>query len=212
MNEAKTLETHLNVIAEHAPAVPTKFADSKFVFLANTHPALQLSLLKQIAAPKLVVADTMNLWINTARDALVALMPHLHGMVLNDGEARLLTEKQNLAAAAEAVLAMGPKFVVIKKGEHGCLMASEDGKFALPSFPTKHVIDPTGAGDSFAGAMMGYLSTREVFSMPELRTALAYGTVTASFAIEDFSLYKFRQIERAAIDERLGQFRKMTGF
>jgi sugar/nucleoside kinase (ribokinase family) len=210
MNEAQTLETHLNVIAQHNPAVPAKFADSKYVFLANTHPGLQLSLLRQIESPKLVVADTMNLWIDIARDDLRALMKHIHGMVLNDGEAKMLTGKSNLVSAAEDVLEMGPQFVVIKKGEHGCLMAGRGGeKFALPSFPTKTVVDPTGAGDSFAGGMMGYLSTREVFSMSELKTALAYGTVTASFTIEDFSLERLKKVERPAIEERLSVFRRM---
>jgi sugar/nucleoside kinase (ribokinase family) len=212
MNEATTLETHLNVIAEHAPAIPPRFRDSKFVFLANTAPGLQLALLRQATAPKLVVADTMNLWINTARDDLLALMKHIHGMVLNDGEARMLTGQSNVAAAAEAVLKMGPRFVVIKKGEHGCYMAGDGHRFALPSYPTRTVVDPTGAGDSFAGAMMGYLATREVFSPAELRTALAYGTVAASFVIEDFSLYRFRKIERADIESRLAEFRSITGF
>jgi sugar/nucleoside kinase (ribokinase family) len=165
-----------------------------------------------VAAPKLVVADTMNLWINTAREDLVALMKHIHGMVLNDGEARMLTGEGNVAAAAEAVLKMGPRFVVIKKGEHGCYMAGDGHRCALPSYPTTRVVDPTGAGDSFAGAMMGYLATREVFSPAELRAALGYGTVTASFVIEDFSLYKFRKIERADIDGRLAEFRKLTSF
>jgi sugar/nucleoside kinase (ribokinase family) len=212
MNEAKTLETHLNVIAEHAPTVPDKFRDTQFVFLANTHPALQLQLLRQVQHPRLVVADTMNLWITTAKDALLELMKHINGMVLNDGEAKLLTGESNLVAAAEAVLSYGPKFVVIKKGEHGCLMAGHGEYFALPSFPTRRVVDPTGAGDSFAGAMMGYLSTRESLSAAELRTALAYGTVTASFAIEDFSLYRFKEIERRAIDDRLAKFRQVVGF
>jgi len=212
MNEATTLETHLNVIAEHAPAVPESFRDSTHIFLANTHPGLQLALLKQITKPKLVVADTMNLWITTARDDLLNLMKHIDGMVLNDGEAKLLTGEQNLAIAAEKVLTMGPKFVVIKKGENGCLLAGGKEKFALPSFPTTRVVDPTGAGDSFAGAMMGFLSERGASGPDDVKLALAYGTVTASYVIEDFSLYRFREIAREDIDRRLGEFRRMTSF
>src|SRR6185369_14135318 len=155
------------------------FRDSRYVFLANTHPVLQQEMLCCLKEPRLIVADTMNLWINTARPDLVKLLGMIHGLVLNDGEARLLTEKKNLIEAARDVLKMGPKFVVIKKGEHGCLMCSGDHVFALPAFPSDKVIDPTGAGDSFAGGMMGYLSTQGNVSMATLKRALAFGTVVA---------------------------------
>src|SRR5205823_12268682 len=151
MNEAETVVVNLNVLAESAPRIPENFLDSKYVFLANTHPALQQEMLASLRGPKLVVADTMNLWINTERQELVKLLGKIHGLVLNDGEARLLTGKQNLIEAAREVLKMGPKFVVIKKGEHGCLMVNDRDTFVLPAFPADRVIDPTGAGDSFAG-------------------------------------------------------------
>src|SRR3989440_4895537 len=150
LNEAVTVEVDLNVLAERAPKIPQNFLDSKYVFLANTHPVLQQEMLSSLKSPKLVVADSMNLWIQTQRPELCKLLSRVHGFVLNDGEARLLTEERNLIKAAQQVLKMGPKFVVIKKGEHGCLLVSERGAFVLPAYPTDQVIDPTGAGDSFA--------------------------------------------------------------
>src|SRR3954451_11368913 len=165
LNEAVTVEVDLNVLAERAPKIPPNFLDSRYVFLANTHPVLQQEMLSSLKSPRLVVADTMNLWIQTQRDELCKLLGRIHGLVLNDGEARLLTEEKNLITAARQVLKMGPKFVVIKKGEHGCVMVSDHKDcFTLPAFPTSKVIDPTGAGDSFAGGMMGYLATQVTFS------------------------------------------------
>jgi sugar/nucleoside kinase (ribokinase family) len=136
LNEAVTVEVDLNVLAERAPKLPESFLDSKYVFLANTHPVLQQEMAGRLKAPKLIVADTMNLWITTQREELCKLLRHIHGLVLNDGEARLLTEKKNLIEAARDVLKMGPKFVVIKKGEHGCLMVSDRDTFVLPAYPT----------------------------------------------------------------------------
>ena len=188
LNEAESIQTDLNVLAERAPKIPDNFRDSRYVFLANTHPVLQQEMLCCLKEPRLIVADTMNLWINTARADLVKLLGMIHGLVLNDGEVRLLTEKKNLIDAARDVLKLGPKFVVIKKGEHGCLMCSERDTFVLPAFPAQKVIDPTGAGDSFAGGMMGYLATQGTFSSATLKRALAYGTVVASYTIADFSL------------------------
>src|ERR1043165_69689 len=164
LNEAQTVEVDLNVLAERAPKIPDQFTDSQFIFLANTHPALQQELLCCLKQPRLIVADTMNLWIQTQRAELCKLLGKIHGLVLNDGEARLLTGKKNLIEAARDVLKMGPKFVVIKKGEHGCLMCSEQDTFVLPAFPADKVVDPPGAADSFAGGMMGYLATQGNFS------------------------------------------------
>src|SRR5206468_104215 len=186
LNEAVTVEVDLNVLAERAPKIPHDFLDSRYVFLANTHPVLQQEMLASLKSPKLVVADTMNLWIQTQRDELCKLLGRIHGLVLNDGEARLLTEEKNLIDAARDVLAMGPKFVVIKKGEHGCMMCSQRDTFVLPAYPADKVIDPTGAGDSFAGGMMGYLATQGNFSSATIKRALAFGMVTASFTIADF--------------------------
>jgi len=212
MNEAVSVQTDLNILAEAAPKIPEKFLDSKYIFLANTHPVLQQQMACCLKAPKLIVADTMNLWINTARTELLKTLKMIHGLVLNDGEARLLTEKKNLIEAAREVLKMGPKFVVIKKGEHGCLMCSGEHIFALPAFPSDTVVDPTGAGDSFAGGMMGYLSTQGNTSMATLKRALAFGTVVASYTIADFSLGGLKATDRERIDHRWSQFKQIVDF
>jgi sugar/nucleoside kinase (ribokinase family) len=165
-----------------------------------------------LKSAKLIVADTMNLWITTERAELCKLLGKIHGLVLNDGEARLLTEKKNLIAAAKDVLKMGPRFVVIKKGEHGSLLCTDKEVFALPAFPAEQVVDPTGAGDSFAGGMMGYLSTQGVLSPSTVKRALAYGTVVASHTISDFSLGGLQQATREGIDDRYQQFKLATTF
>jgi cytidine kinase len=212
MNAAITVEVDLNVLAERAAAIPEHFLDSKHVFLANTHPRLQRQTLQSLRSPPLVVADTMNLWIETERAELLELLKNIHGLVLNDGEARLLTQRQNLIDAARTVLKMGPKFVVVKKGEHGCLLVTERETFVLPAFPADKVIDPTGAGDSFAGGMMGYLATQGNFSPASLKRALAFGTVVASFTIADFSLDGLKATTRQAIDERWQEFKGLMHY
>ena len=212
MNEAVTVEVDLNVLAERAPKIPAPFLDSQYVFLANTHPALQQQMLGCLSAPKLVVADTMNLWIQTERAELCKLLGKIHGLVLNDGEARLLTGQKNLIAAARDVLKMGPKFVVIKKGEHGCLMCSERDTFVLPAYPADKVIDPTGAGDSFAGGMMGYLATQGNCSSASIKRALAFGTVVASYTIADFSLGALQKLTRDQIDDRWFEYKQAMSF
>lgn len=212
MNEAQTVEVDLNVLAERAPKIPAKFLDSKYVFLANTHPVLQQEMAASLKSAKLIVADTMNLWITAERKELVNLLGKIHGLVLNDGEARLLTDKKNLITAARDVLKMGPKFVVIKKGEHGSMLCTADDTFVLPAFPAEQVIDPTGAGDSFAGGMMGYLATQGIVSPATVKRALAYGTVVASHTISDFSLGGLQQATREGIDDRYNQFKLATTF
>jgi sugar/nucleoside kinase (ribokinase family) len=212
MNEAVTVKVDLNVLAESAPRIPGTFLDSKYVFLANTHPVLQQEMLACLKGPRLVVADTMNLWIQTERKELCKLLGMIHGLVLNDGEARLLTEKKNLIEAARDVLKMGPKFVVIKKGENGCLMCTERESFVLPAYPAERVVDPTGAGDSFAGGMMGYLSTQGGFSAATVKRALAFGTVVASYTIADFSLAGLQSITREDIDERWNAYKQAMSF
>lgn len=212
MNEAVTLKVDLNVLAEQAPKIPQSFLDSKYVFLANTHPVLQQEMAGSLKGAKLIVADTMNLWIQTEQKELRKLLSQIHGLVLNDGEARLLTEKKNLIAAAKDVLKMGPKFVVIKKGEHGCLLCSENDTFVLPAFPAEQVVDPTGAGDSFAGGMMGYLSTQGSFSPATIKRALAFGTVVASYTISDFSLGGLQSTSREKIDDRWQEYKGAMAF
>ncbi|RJP30647.1 MAG: sugar kinase [Phycisphaerales bacterium] len=209
MNEAQTLDVRLNVLAEAPPAVPEAFRDSRFVFLANTHPALQKDLAAQLDAPTVVVCDTMNLWIETEKEALLDTLAIVDGVIINDGEARLLTGRVNLIEAGEEVMALGPRFVIIKKGEHGSVLISEEGVTAIPAFPARKVVDPTGAGDSFAGGLMGHLAAVGRCDPEALRSAMVRGTVAASFAIEDFSMNRVRTLTRGEIDRRVGDFLRM---
>jgi sugar/nucleoside kinase (ribokinase family) len=218
MNSRETLFTELGVVAEKPPVPPQAYRDSRFVFLANTHPAVQADLLSHFPKHELVVADTMNLWIDTARDDLVSLLGKIDGLVLNDEEARLLTGKRNPITAGKKILGMGPKFALIKKGEHGAVLVHEDGIAALPAFPTEVVVDPTGAGDSFAGGLMGHLAashpvgadTSGVGSLATLQRAMAFGTVVASFTIEQFSLERLTTLTDREVGERMAEFGKVV--
>jgi sugar/nucleoside kinase (ribokinase family) len=212
VNDRDTVSVELNVLAERGPSIPHQFRDSKYVFLANTHPALQLQLLDQLNSPKLVVADTMDLWIRSERDTLTALIRRLDGLVLNDGEAKMLTHEANVVAAGLELLTLVGSFIVIKKGEHGALLFTDKKVYAIPSYPTYCVVDPTGAGDSFAGAMMGHLAARDRADNGTLRRAIAYGTVTASIGIEGFSLDKFFSASRGEIDKRMCEFEELVRF
>lgn len=209
MAQADTVDVHLNVLAERGPKVPAAFADTRWVFLANTHPTLQRELLGQLTGPELVVCDTMNLWITTQRESLEETLRRVHGVILNDAEARQLTERVNLIEAGEAVLAMGPRFVMIKKGEHGAVLVTRSGATSAPAFPSKCVRDPTGAGDSFAGGVMGYLASVGRSDDESLRRALVHGTVAASLVIEDFSLGRVKGLTRAELDERVRAYVRM---
>ncbi len=209
MNDRETLDVQLNVLGEAGPKVPAAFADSKVVFLANTHPALQRELLAQLDGGCLSVCDTMDLWIETEADELRRTLRAVDGVIINDGEARQLTGKGNLVEAGEAVLDMGPRFVVIKKGEHGAMLLTADSVTTIPAFPTKNVKDPTGAGDSFAGGMLGYLDQCGQSNTASLRRALVRGTVAASFTIEDFSLNRIREVAADDAEARVEQFTQM---
>lgn len=211
MNERDTLDVQLNVLGEAPPPVPESYRDSKYVFLANTHPAAQMALLENFNDTRLSVADTMDLWINNERDALGELLTKIDGLVLNDSEAELLTGKTNIVRAAEAIIELGPKFVVIKKGEHGAFAMMDDHIAAFPAFAARDVVDPTGAGDSFAGGMMGYLAAGndQTLEISQLKAAMAYGTIVASYNIESFSLARLKEIARDQIDQRLTHFRTM---
>ena len=169
-------------------------------------------VLDQVPDAKLTVADTMDLWINIQRDELEALLKRIDGLVLNDSEAKLLAEDENLVRAGHKVRAMGPKFVVIKKGEHGAMFFSEHEMYVLPAYPTPQVLDPTGAGDSFAGGMMGYLANKDRYDPQSMKEALAYGVVTASYTVEDFSLDRLAGIDRADLDRRVAEYRQMLTF
>lgn len=212
INARDTVRVDLNVLAEDGPKIPVAFVDSRYVFLANTHPALQRQLLASLDAPRLVVADTMDLWIETTRNELNALLRQVHGLVLNDAEAKLLTGRTNLVSAARAVLSMGPKFVVIKKGEHGCLMVSGNDVFTLPAYPAERVVDPTGAGDSFAGGMMGYLATQRSYTPTTIKRALAFGTVMASFTIADYSVASLATATAEQVDQRWNDLKQAMSF
>ena len=212
MNDRETLEVHLNVFGDFNPQLSEDARRSKFLFLANGSPKLQVQVLDQAESPTLTVADTMDLWIETQRDELLELLRRVDGLVLNDSEAKLLTDDENLVRAGHKVREMGPRFVIIKKGEHGAMFFSAHETHVMPAYPTPDVIDPTGAGDSFAGGMMGYLASRGNFEPKTLKEALAYGVVVASFNVEDFSLERMKRIERADLDRRLQEYRQMLSF
>jgi sugar/nucleoside kinase (ribokinase family) len=212
MNDRETLEVHLNVFETFDPVIPPAYRDCPYLFLANGSPKLQMKVLDQMPDARLKVADTMDLWINMQNDELRELLRRIDGLVLNDAEAKLLTDDENLVRAGHKVREMGPKFVVIKKGEHGAVFFSKDDTYVMPAYPTPDVIDPTGAGDSFAGGMMGYLSEQRDTSPQTLKQALAYGTIVASFNVEDFSLERMKQISRDDVETRMRAYRRMLSF
>ena len=212
MNTRDTLEVHLNVFGTFNPELPSGFRDSTHVFLANASPQVQARVLDQVRRPTLVLADTMDLWISTQRDALLALLPRVDGLLLNDSEAKLLSDEDNLVKAGHAVRALGPKFVIVKKGEHGAMLFSDDGIFVVPAYPTAAVVDPTGAGDSFAGGVLGYLASDDSPPPGRLRRAMAYGTVAASLTVEGFGLDRLLRTSREEIDGRLETYRNMLAF
>ena len=210
INDRDTVDVQLGVLAEAGPTIPQPMRDSPYVFLANTHPGLQLELIEQLDAPKLIVADTMDLWIENEPETLADLLSRIDGIILNDSEARLLTGETNTIVAADRIRRQVRRFVVVKKGEHGSVLLTDGRIFVLPAYPSLTVVDPTGAGDSFAGAMMGYLAAADATDPATLLTGMAYGTVVASLELEDFSLDKLKQITRADIDERFAEFVTMT--
>jgi cytidine kinase len=212
MNDRETLELQLNVLGDFKPELPETYRRCKYLFLANGSPKLQMQVLEQCTGASLVVADTMDFYINTEPDDLRKLLKKIDGLVINDSEAKLLTGIDNLVKAGHAIRAMGPRFVVIKKGEHGAMFFSEFETYVLPAFPTEKVVDPTGAGDSFAGGMMGYLAEQNNFDPKTLKEALAYGTLVASFTVEDFSLDRLTQINREDLDQRMKEYKRMLSF
>lgn len=219
MDHRDTLYTELGVLEEAPPAVPAEIADAGYVFLANMHPAMQLDVLSNFKNRKLAVADTMDLWINVALDDLKKMIAAVDGLALNFDEAELFTGLKNPVAAGKQILEMGPSFVVIKKGEHGCLFVhrfeADQGKIgigALPAYPAETVVDPTGAGDTFAGGMMGYLANQDPdapMTGERLRKALAHGTVMASHTIETFSLQRLQELDQAQLDARFAEYASM---
>jgi sugar/nucleoside kinase (ribokinase family) len=212
VNRRETLFTEVGVLQEEPPRVPAAYADSELVFLGNTHPSVQLGFIDQFPKRKLVVADTMDLWIRTANPELSALLQRVDGLIVNDSEAAELTGVRNAISAGRKILDMGPKFVVVKKGEHGAILIHPEGSAVIPAFPIEdaNVVDPTGAGDSFAGGFMGYLAREGRFDFASLQIAMAYGTVVASFSLEAFGLDRMRTLKFDEITKRLAQFQQMA--
>lgn len=212
MNQAHTLETQLNVFSQFSPHIPPSYQESEYVFLANIDPELQQKVLSQIKKPKLVIMDTMNYWIQSKPEALKTTMSQVDYVLLNESEARQFANTPNLMKAAREILALGPKAVIIKKGEHGALMFTHAGAFSAPGFPLEEIKDPTGAGDAFAGGFIGYLSRSEDLSDENVRKAIIIGSVMASFIVEDFSLDRLKTLTLAEIISRYEEFRKLSAF
>jgi cytidine kinase len=212
MNNRRTLLTELGVFEKFTPHLPDSYKNSAFVLLANIGPSLQHHVLDQMSKPKFVVADTMDLWLNIALDDLVRLIKRVDGFVLNDSEAHQLTQEDNVFAALKKIHKMGPKYVTIKKGSHGSILSGPNGFFICPAFPLHKVVDPTGAGDSFVGGMMGYLSTAKGGIEQNIRKAMVYGSVTASFCCEGFGLKKTTATSRKEIEARVKELEKLTSF
>jgi sugar/nucleoside kinase (ribokinase family) len=202
MNSRETIDVQLNTFADFQPKVPAGFADSPFVFLANGSPITQMSVLSQVTRPLFTVADTMDLWIETQREPLLELLRKVDGVIVNDQEARMLTGETNLIRAGRKVLELGPKLVIVKKGEHGAFLFSNFFQHALPAYPTERVVDPTGAGDSFAGGFLGSLAEAGNVTVWNMKRAMAYGTVAASVTVEDFGVTAIDRARRETIERR----------
>ena len=212
MNKRQTLLTELGVFEQFTPTLPAAYQRSPFVLLANIAPSLQHHVLEQMQRPKFVVADTMDLWLNIALDDLLRLLKRVDGFVLNDSEAHQLTKETNMLRAAQKIHDLGPKYVIIKKGEHGAILSTRKGFFISPAFPLQNVCDPTGAGDSFVGGMIGYLANTPGTVEKNLRRAMIYGSVVASFCCEGFGLNQTTKIKRADIEKRYRQLEKLTRY
>lgn len=212
MNNRRTLLTELGVFETFSPRLPAAYQKADFVLLANIAPSLQHHVLDQMRRPKFVVADTMDLWLNIALADLVKLLRRVDGFVLNDSEARQLTQEDNVLTAIKKIHKLGPKFVIIKKGEHGAILSMKNDLFVSPAYPLNRVVDPTGAGDSFVGAMMGYLSVARGPVELNIRKAMIYGSVVASYCCEGFGLKVTSRISRQAIDERFRRLKLLTKF
>ncbi len=212
LNEARTLDTQLNVFEDFHPVLPEEHREKPVVFLANIDPDLQREVLEQVNGAKLVACDTMNFWIEGKRDALIRTLGHVDMLVINDGEARELGGDPNLVKAAAAIRAMGPDILIVKRGEYGVIMFGKQGIFAAPAYPLEQVFDPTGAGDSFAGGLMGYLANTMNFDEANIRKGIIFGSVMASFNVEDFSLNRLRTLDYGEVERRYREFRRITHF
>ncbi len=212
LNQAHTLETHLNVFSTFKPEIPEDYKTSPFVFLANIDPELQLEVLMQVKKPRFVACDTMNFWIEGKLDSLKKLLKHVDLFVINEGEAREFSGEASLVKAAKMILNEGPKVLIIKRGEYGALMFNGTSIFSAPAYPLENIFDPTGAGDSFAGGLMGYLANTGDVSEENLRKAIIFGSVMASFNVEAFSLDRLSSLGKDEIKARFSEFKKLTHF
>jgi sugar/nucleoside kinase (ribokinase family) len=212
LNSRETLETRLGVFADFEPKIPEGFRDAEWVFLGNIDPELQLNVLDQVHRPRFVACDTMNLWIDLKRERLLELLKRVDLLLVNDAEARQLSGDFNLARAARWILERGPRYLIIKKGEHGAILFTPGSVFFAPGYPLEEVFDPTGAGDAFAGGFMGHLAQSGRCDEADLRRAVIYGSVLGSFAVERFSVERFRDLGNDEIEERVRAFREMTLF
>jgi len=212
MNNRRTLDTVLGVIEDFSPTLSATHTRLSYVLLANCAPDLQANVLDQMNRPKFVVADTMDLWLNIARPAVLKLLKRIDCLVLNDSEASQLVEEDNVVAAIPRIHKLGPKYVIVKKGEHGSVLSGPRGLFVAPAYPLKKVVDPTGAGDSFVGGMMGYLASQKGSVEKNLRAGIIHGSVAASFCCEDFGLKKTTKIKKADITKRVRELTKMVSW
>ncbi|MBE0542324.1 MAG: sugar kinase [Verrucomicrobia bacterium] len=212
MNHRRTLLTELGVFETFTPTLPKSHQSARFVLLANIAPALQQHVLQQMRRPQFVVADTMDLWLNIALADLLKLLRRIDGFVLNDSEAHQLTKEDNVFAALKKIHRLGPKYVIIKQGSHGSILSGPKGCFLCPAYPLRKVVDPTGAGDSFVGGLMGYLATAKGSVDANLRRAMIYGSVVASFCCEGFGLNRTAKLNRAAIEQRVKELERLTKF
>jgi len=212
INNPQTLDTQLNVFGEFNPVIPEKYKKSKFLFLANIDPDLQHNILTQLPRPEIIACDSMNYWIKTKRQALLQLLKKVDIYFVNDSEARMLAETDNLLKAARHILDMGPEVVIIKKGEHGVLYMSKTASFIAPAYLLEEVVDPTGAGDTFAGGFMGYIASANKLNDDIFKKAVVYGTIMASFNVESFSIDKLAGLRKEQIQKRYREFVKLTKF
>ncbi|MFH1753305.1 MAG: PfkB family carbohydrate kinase [Candidatus Omnitrophota bacterium] len=212
MNVAKTISTELNVFETFKPKIPSEWRKAKNIFLANIDPDLQHNVLKQASSPRFVACDSMNFWIENKRGSLAKLLKKINLFLANDSEAREFSGETNLLKAAKYILKLGPQMVIIKKGEHGCLLVTKKNFFSVPGFPLEDIYDPTGAGDTFAGGVMGYLSQLGSITETAVKKAMIFGSVMASYNVEAFSLERLIQLNRRLIDKRYKEFQKLVRF
>jgi sugar/nucleoside kinase (ribokinase family) len=213
MNSRDTLETQLNVLGSFRPVVPESYQDSEFVMLGNLAPSVQLSVINQLKnKPRLVILDTMNFWMDTAMGDLEKVLKKIDVLLVNDSEARQLSGEYSLVSAARAIMAMGPQYLIIKKGEHGALLFNEDNVFFAPALPLEVVFDPTGAGDTFAGGFIGHLARTKDISFENMKSAIIIGSAMASFCVEKFGTTRLKELKREDIDNRIQRFKELTKF